>query len=409
MSAVLIIGNYPPPFGGVPRHIQDLVPGLVGSGWRVHVVSGGLPIEDERREGFTLHRFGSRQRKILLLRHGPWALRAWRRRLSSFRGLTDARPLYGYLSIAAACRDIVRRHAIDVISAYNLMTYGPIGAIVAEDRGVPLVVHSFGEYFKYPEFFRRHVDLASFTVRRATIRLSMTEHCAAAYRALAPELDCEIVPYGVDLTRFAPDGGGRAVRDEFGIPGGAPVVLYFARFASEMGLGVLLAALPEILSASPSMRVILAGKPEDLAQEAIETAKRFPGRVFVCPNVSDADQPAYYAAATVVVVPSLDARACGSLSAAEAAAAGRAVVASRIGGVPEFVRDGETGWLVPPGDASRLAEALTRSCRDHSEASARGAAARRFAVDHLDVARTNARLASILAAVAGRRCAAGST
>ena len=75
-------------------------------------------------------------------------------------------------------------------------------------------------------------------------------------------------------------------------------------------------------------------------------------------DVPEDDLPQFYAAATVVVAPTLGARACGSLAAAEAMASGKPIVAARIGGIPEYVAEGETGLLVAPGDSGALVGAV---------------------------------------------------
>jgi glycosyltransferase involved in cell wall biosynthesis len=76
------------------------------------------------------------------------------------------------------------------------------------------------------------------------------------------------------------------------------------------------------------------------------------------------------------------------VSAIEALAAGRPVVATRVGGVPDVVRDGEDGFLVPAGDVDALAERLARLAREPELRERMGAAGRarvlpRYAVDRL--------------------------
>jgi glycosyltransferase involved in cell wall biosynthesis len=81
----------------------------------------------------------------------------------------------------------------------------------------------------------------------------------------------------------------------------------------------------------------------------------------------DADLPAVYRSARVLVLPSVELTCYGKpvavsellgLSLLEAMASGTPVIASRVGGVPEIVRDGETGFLVPPGDVAELRDRL---------------------------------------------------
>src|SRR6185295_14971819 len=130
------------------------------------------------------------------------------------------------------------------------------------------------------------------------------------------------------------------------------------RLVRDMGLHVLLDALPDLLASHPSARVIVAGASGELQEAVASAVARWPGRVILAVDVPEEDLPRFYAAATLVVAPTLGARACGSLVAAEAMASGRPVVASRIGGIPEYVAEGETGLLVPPADPGALVGAV---------------------------------------------------
>jgi colanic acid/amylovoran biosynthesis glycosyltransferase len=88
----------------------------------------------------------------------------------------------------------------------------------------------------------------------------------------------------------------------------------------------------------------------------------------------------------------------------EALAAELPVVSTRLSGIPELVRDGETGWLATPGDAPGLADALRAVLADPAEAAARAAAGRRLVEAQYDVRRSAAQMAQLLtAAVSARR------
>jgi glycosyltransferase involved in cell wall biosynthesis len=388
--AVLLIGNFPPPHGGVPRHIADLAPALVRAGFDVHVLSGGESGVD-RRPGLTVHKVPRGERRRALLAGTPAALSMWHRHLRSF-GLGELRHVSAYLSCLALARRIVRDHGIRLVKAYNVMSYGPVGAMLSRELGLPFVLASFGEYFKFPDFFSRHHDLVRFVVGQATVRVSMTSHCAEVYRRVDGGLPYELIPYGIDVSRFTTTVSGQAVRDAAGFSRDDQVVLYLARLTREMGLEVFLAAARALLARGAGLKFLIGGQEGELTAEAHALASAFPGSVFVRTGVPSEALPAWYAAADIVAVPSLDARACGSLSAAEASATGRPVVASRVGGVPEFVVDGTTGLLVPPGDAEALAAALATLAGAPDEARRLGLAGRVHAEAQLDVDRTNSRI-----------------
>ena len=84
----------------------------------------------------------------------------------------------------------------------------------------------------------------------------------------------------------------------------------------------------------------------------------------------------------------------------EAMAAGRPVVASRAGGIPELVADGRTGLLVEPGDPLALADALLTLLADPERARAMGAAGRKDAVAHWTWQRAADRLCAVYGSLA---------
>ena len=87
--------------------------------------------------------------------------------------------------------------------------------------------------------------------------------------------------------------------------------------------------------------------------------------VFFAGKVLSSEMPQYYAASDIVVVPSIIAEAF-PLTNLEAMSSGKPIVASRVGGIPELVLDGETGFLVPSGDAQSLSDSLTLLVRDRN-------------------------------------------
>jgi glycosyltransferase involved in cell wall biosynthesis len=109
------------------------------------------------------------------------------------------------------------------------------------------------------------------------------------------------------------------------------------------------------------------------------------------------DVPQLLGGATIAVVPSLWEEAFG-LAVAEGMAAGVPVVASRIGGIPEQVEDGQSGLLVPPGDADALAGALLRLLSDPEERTRLAAQGRERARNHFSIERTVAALHRVLLA-----------
>jgi glycosyltransferase involved in cell wall biosynthesis len=142
-----------------------------------------------------------------------------------------------------------------------------------------------------------------------------------------------------------------------------PVVLFFGRISPYKGLGVLYDAAPLVASEVPGVRFVIAGRP-------IDGYKLPPPPLLPCGGTIDvfADYignqraQALFQSARVVACPYLDATQSAVILTSYGF--GKPVVATRVGGLPEYVRDGETGLLVGPGDARGLAAALIRILQD---------------------------------------------
>jgi glycosyltransferase involved in cell wall biosynthesis len=136
-----------------------------------------------------------------------------------------------------------------------------------------------------------------------------------------------------------------------------PVVLFFGRIWPYKGLEYLLQAEPMISAAIPDVRIIVAGEGEDLQRYRALIAE--PTRVqFRNEYIPHKEVPALLREAAVVVAPYVDATQSGVIPLAYAA--GRPVVATYVGALPEMVDDGIDGLLVPPRNSRALADAIVK-------------------------------------------------
>jgi glycosyltransferase involved in cell wall biosynthesis len=301
------------------------------------------------------------------------------------------------VSLAAG---IIERHNIRVISAYNLMTGAPVGAIVAEMYRIPLVVTNLGEIYSHRERIARQLPMVRHISRIATVLTSLTRHCAESYRELGLAPQVRVLHYGIDRRRFGRANGRERVRGRLGIPVNAEVVLYVGRMVRDMGLHVLLDGIPELLASSDSVHVLIAGADGELRPDVERAVAQWPGRVFAAVDVPEEELGDIYAAASLVVAPTIGARACGSLASAEAMAAGKPVVASRVGGIPEYVDEGVTGLLVPPGQSDALVHAVQTLLHDPDRRCEFGRRGRERVAELFDAERTNAQIESLFREVA---------
>ncbi len=194
-----------------------------------------------------------------------------------------------------------------------------------------------------------------------------------------------VVHCGADLSRYplAPPRRG---------PGF--VVLCVARLAAQKGLDVLLSAVKLLADGGTDVQLVLVGDGP-MRDRLTRRAERLgiKGRVVLEGAVGQDEMAAYYAGADVFCLPSFAEGVPVVLM--EAMASGRAVVATRVAGVPELVEDGVSGLLVAPGNAEELAAALQRLASSPEERESMGRAGRRKVVDEFDAEKCAAQLAQL--------------
>jgi glycosyltransferase involved in cell wall biosynthesis len=204
--------------------------------------------------------------------------------------------------------------------------------------------------------------------RRADAVLCASADLAASMRRLGATHAAE---FDVPAPAAPPPSAQQVARARADIgPAGRPVILAAGRLAEQKGLDTLLAAATRWQQREPVPLLAIAGEGP-LAAELIATARRT-GVDLVLLGQRD-DVPALLAAADVVVVPSRwEARA---LIVQEAMRAGRPIVASRVGGIPDLTGV-DAAILVPPGDADQLATAVLAVLDDRDLAAGLSASAR---------------------------------
>ncbi len=203
---------------------------------------------------------------------------------------------------------------------------------------------------------------------------------------------CHTIHNGIDLRMFRP---GERVSGR----GGRLRVLFAGVWLQQKGIYDFLEAIKILEGQRDDFEAVVAGSPflykvGDALAWQLEAEERVTGLVKSLKRarvsrVGYSEMPALYRSADVFVFPSTWEEPFG-ISIVEAMASGIPVVATKVGGIPEIVREGETGRLVPPGDPQSMAEAIgqlldSEPDRQRLGAAGRSAAESRFSIDaHVD-------------------------
>jgi glycosyltransferase involved in cell wall biosynthesis len=265
---------------------------------------------------------------------------------------------------------LLRRERVDVLHAH-MFTSNVYGALLGRLARVPVVIsheHSWSfEGEPVRQLLDRHV-IARMSDRFIAVSRE-DERRMIEIEGVRPE-KIEVVPNGIEAMRAT----GTDVRAELGIEPGAPLIGSVGVLRPEKAFDVLAAAVKVLLPAHPDLKLAIVGDgwPEPVA--ALEAAIESLGVTDAVKLVGfRGDIPDFLAALDVAVTSSL--REGSPLSVMEYMGAGKPIVATRVGGVPDLIDDGEHGLLVPPGDADALAAAIGRLLNDRALADRLGRSA----------------------------------
>lgn len=205
--------------------------------------------------------------------------------------------------------------------------------------------------------------------------VAVSEDVGASVREqLRPPADkLVVIPNGVDVHRFQSHGDRRTTRESLNLPDAARVLIVLAKLHAQKGHRHLLDSLDSLLPRVPDLHVLIVGDgPDRRALEERVATMGATSRIHLLGSRSDV--PQLLAASDIFVLPSLWEGLPMALL--EAMATGLAVVATDVSGSREVVIDGESGLLVPPGDARALEAAILRLLGDRTMAKGMGEAAR---------------------------------
>ncbi len=320
--------------GGAERSTVDVAAALVAAGGRAIVASGGGPLVPE------LERAGATHVALPAQSKNPWVM---------------ARNL-GRLT------QIIGQFGVDIVHGRSRAPAWSAWA-AARRTGRPFVTTFHGTYNFGNPAKRWYNSVMTRGDRVIANSRFIADHIRANYRVDAARL--RVIPRGIDLARFDAEriAGERLDRlaQAWELPEGAPVVMLPGRLARWKGQAVLIDALGRL--GRRDLRCLLVGAEQGRGgyrRELEARARRLGLQAVVRIAGHCDDMPAAYLLADVVVSASTDPEAFGRV-AVEAQAMGRPPIATAHGGAAETVIDGETGWLVPPGDAEALAGALERA------------------------------------------------
>ena len=338
--------------GGPALHVAYLSSGLRSRGYETTLVAGSLALGEESMAGVA-ERLGAPIVTVPELH----------REISPLR---DLRAVY---HLADLIRE-VRPHILHTHTA-KAGAIGRLAARLAGDAGPSIVVHTF-----HGHVLRGYFDpvrstafrlLERWLARRTTALVAVSPEVRDDLVSLgvAPREQFTVVRLGIELEQRVGGGDGDRARLEtrhaLGIPPDRFVVGWIGRMTAVKRADDVLLVMRRLRELDVDAVLCMVGDGPD--RDAVERRAHELGIVRDSLFLGYQDEVAsYYAAFDALVLPS--ANEGTPVSAIEALGGGRPVVATRVGGVPDVVRDGVDGFLVDPADVDAMAERLARLAAD---------------------------------------------
>lgn len=331
--------------GGVESFVWDLARELVKRGHEVDILGGVGP----RREttGARVYTF-------------PFISRRFWQALPPLRRAYAEAKLLERLTMAVAALPTLAGGKYQIIHLQK--PYDLLPALVARRlSGAKVILGCHGEdFYRGDRWLARQVDAAVSCSR-------FNAQTIAGRYGFTPE----VVFNGIDTDLFHPQPPDPTLRARLGVPATAPLLLFVGRLQPWKGVETAIRALPQI----PQAVLLIAGDGEDRARlAALANELGLSERVRFLGSVPRSQLPALYASVDLLVATSHASETFG-IGPVEAQACGLPVVATRFGGFPEVVAEGQTGLLVPPRDPAALAAAVNELLADPAQRAAMAAAA----------------------------------
>jgi glycosyltransferase involved in cell wall biosynthesis len=267
---------------------------------------------------------------------------------------------------------------------------GLLGRLAAWMARVPIILHTphghvfYGHFGRLPS--RIFLQMEKLLGKIIHHQIALTPEECNDYLSLRVSKpgNTSVIHSGVDLVQFSKGAKQRTrKRKEFGIPADSLVIGYVGWLIPIKGVTYLISAMARVIEQHSNSVLVLVGKGDDKGEEEIKLREQVQSLGLI-DNVlflgwrPDVDE--IMGCFDIFVLPSLN-EGMGRVL-VEAMAAGLPIVASRVGGIPDLVKDGKNGLLVSPADASALEKAISDLLSDKEKRNRMGKAGKKMCLPY---------------------------
>ena len=342
-----------------PVFIYELSKRLAGE-FEVHVLApfshGSLPFE--KLDGMHLHRYKFFPAKRLFT-DGAIVPNLRKNKLFYIQV-----PFFFIKQILQISR-LVRKYKIDTIHAHWIIPQGLAAVIYKKlfNKKIKIAVTSHGtDIFGLTGTLFTKIKKWVLDNANAVTGVSGAVKRAIQDTGIDKGIPVEVIPMGVDMSKFSPDNYDESIKKEHGIKGN--FLLFIGRLRELKGIDYLLGAMPKVVYEFPGVKLLIIGEGEEKENLTAFADKidLLDKNVIFTGAVQNDKLPGYYATADIFIGPSTT-EGLG-LVFIEAMSCGCPVIASDIPALADIIIDGETGFVVPPKNSVKISEKIIALLKD---------------------------------------------
>ena len=325
MTVAILVLLFPPKWvAGTEIATYNIAKHLAKRGHEVHVITSldeGLP-KESIEQSFYVHRIKIPQMRFL-----------------------------GIVVFWLKALPLLKRLKPDMVHGQSTTT-GIVGFLAKKLLKKPYVVYERGSEVYLPWLFK--TPISKLVLRRADVVIALTEDMKTEMQKIYSR-DVAVIPNGIDLESYEDLPTKEASRQRLALNNNDKIILFVGTLRPVKGLKYLIQAMNMVRQKDTKARLMLIGYGEERQSlEGLVKELDLGDRVTFVGKVPNEKVPEYMAASDIFVLPSLSEGF--PVVILEAMASGLPIVATKVGGLPEIVKDGENGFLVKPRGPEELAD-----------------------------------------------------
>ena len=345
MKKILLVGPYPPPYGGISGHINSIIPKLIINNYSVitlsHSNKNKVVNDDNLKNIYSSWKVLVKNNFFLVL-------------FNLFKCLKFKKdlPIKDFIKIVSfstlinkTCYDEEVNNII-IYDNYNGLTIPILKKFYNDSYNISWMF--FGEFNKRPNYFKSKINYVYSALDLSDKIFSSSKFCAeSVFKVLGLNFKVDVIYIGVDDKIYFPhDSKKNFINKKHNTPSNSIKLFFLGRMVEDMGLHYILNYYKEILDIDKNIYLIIVGADGNLTNRVIKIANSNL-RVKFSVNIPFDEKPYYYNSSDIILAPSMHNHACMGVTIKEAMACGKPVIASNSGGIPEAVIDKYNGFIIP--------------------------------------------------------------